>query len=192
MTHESKLLGRSMLASLNGENFFEYKTLTHSLALETIVSDRNLTSKVVEVYRGGAPSIFPSITGYNILYDGQSIGQIQEKGDEQNSFVLPPECQDETKLKIEAILSDEKPSYTQPLVNGSPTPRLYIDAGGHPYLLDSGAVERVLFYDLSGRLLGDFPPQQLDRVTLSPGQYLAQIVLEGGSICSQKLHVHSN
>lgn len=51
MTHESKLLGRSMLASLNGENFFEYKTLTHSLALETVVSDRNLTSKSVEVYR---------------------------------------------------------------------------------------------------------------------------------------------
>ncbi|WP_315561983.1 hypothetical protein [Porphyromonas endodontalis] len=192
MTHESGLLGRSMLASLNGENFFEYKTLTHSLALETVVSDRNLTSKAVEVYRGEYPSVFPSITGYNILYDGQSIGQIQEKGDEQNSFVLPPECQDETKLKIEAILCDEKPSYTEPLVGGSPTPRLYIDAGGHPYLPDSGAVERVLFYDLSGRLLGDLPPQQLDRVTLSPGQYLAQIVLEGGSICSQKLHVHSN
>lgn len=106
--------------------------------------------------------------------------------------MLPPECQDETKLKIEAILSDEKPSYTQPLVGGSPTPHLYIDAGGHPYLPDSGAVERVLFYDLSGRLLGDLPQQQLSGITLSPGQYLAQIVLEGGSICSQKLHVHSN
>ena len=89
-------------------------------------------------------------------------------------------------------MSDEKPSFTQPLVNGSPTPHLYVGAGGHPYLLDSGAVERVLFYDLSGQLLGDLTPQQLGQISLSPGQYLVQIVLVGGSIGSQKLHVHSN
>lgn len=192
MTQEPRLLGRSMLASLNGENFFEYKTLTHSLALETLVSDAPLSGQAVELYRGESPSLFPHIIGYNILYDGQSLGQIEEKGEGQYSFDLPSECQDETKLKIEAILSDEKPSYTQPLVDGSPTPRLYIDAGGHPYLPDSGAVERLLFYDLSGQLLGDLSPQQLGQISLPPGQYLVQIVLVGGSIGSQKLHVHSN
>lgn len=192
MTSEPRLLGRSMLASLNGENFFEYKTLTHSLALETLVSDAPLSGQAVELYRGESPSLFPHIIGYNMLCDGRSLGQIEENGEGQYSFDLPPECQDETKLKIEAILSDEKPSFTQPLVNGSPTPHLYVGAGGHPYLLDSGAVERVLFYDLSGQLLGDLTPQQLGQFSLSPGQYLAQIVLVGGSIGSQKLHVHSN
>ncbi|WP_449032677.1 trypsin-like serine peptidase [Porphyromonas sp.] len=191
MTSEPRLLGRSMLASLNGENFFEYKTLTHSLALETLVSDAPLSGQVVELYRGESPSLFPHIIGYNMLCDGRSLGQIEEKGEGQYSFDLPPECQDETKLKIEAILSDEKPSFTQPLVNDSPTPRLCVGAGGHPYLLDSRAVERVLFYDLSGQLLGDLSPQQLGQITLSPGQYLVQIVLVGGSIGSQKLHVHS-
>ena len=59
MTSEPRLLGRSMLASLNGENFFEYKTLTHSLALETLVSDAPLSGQAVEVYRGSRPAYSP-------------------------------------------------------------------------------------------------------------------------------------
>lgn len=186
MTNQPRILGRSMVASLDGENFFEYKTLTHSMALEAVVSASLSNGEAQEVIRCATPSIFPQIEGYHIMYDDKEVATLMTR-EEECSYALPlADYPDRSKFKILAILNDRSPVALTPMARRESQPLIW-SAEGQLRMSHAEVVAEVALYDLAGHRLESIVPEQLDHLVLPEGIYVARLILQDGTTLIQKI-----
>lgn len=186
MTNQPRILGRSMVASLDGENFFEYKTLTHSMALEAVVSASFSNGEAQEVIRCATPSIFPQIEGYHIMYDDKEVATLMTR-EEECSYALPlADYPDRSKFKILAILNDRSPVALTPMARRESQPLIW-SAEGQLRMSHAEVVAEVALYDLAGHRLESIVPEQLDHLVLPEGIYVARLILQDGTTLIQKI-----
>ncbi len=186
MTHQERLLGRSMVVSLDGENFFEYKTLTHSLALESVISSSLSKGKAQEVIRCATPSTFPQIKGYQIMYDDKEVDVLMSEKEECAYALSLTDYPDKSKFKIFAILKDDSPVALAPIISSKKSPVLW-SANGQFYLTHIDEVVEIVLYDLQGHRIKSVAAHQLKTLVLDKGNYVARLILRNGKVLVQNV-----
>jgi len=186
MTNQPRLLGRSMMVSLDGQKFFEYKTLTHSLALEVVVSASLSKGEGREVVRCANPSIFPQINGYKIMYDGLEIATIMTHEEECAYAISPSNYPDKSKFQIFALLNDQNPVRLTPTTYTKDQPILWSNHG-QLHLLHPEKVSGVALYNLEGDYIKTLDPEQISLISLPEGTYIVRLILQDNSNLIQKI-----
>lgn len=190
MTNQPRVFGRSMVASLDGKNFFEYKTLSHSLAMETVVTASLSNGEPQEVVRCAMPSAFPQIVGYKVMYGDKEVGTLMTSEEKCTYSLSLTEYPDKSKFRIFAIIDDQKPSGLVALPHGETQPFLW-SFQGKLHLSQAEDVAELALYDLTGRCLDKIAPEQVNYITLSSGTYVVRMSLRDGSVLVQKI-THRN
>lgn len=186
MAAEPQKLAQSMLVSLDGDNWFEYPTLTHSLALEVVVhssAQKDLPSWMIQ--RSESPCYFPQIVGYRVVYDGVEIGRTNAADEASFHDAESSKHPDSSKYQVFPLLSSES-------TIGVQTPTLprqdadYSVVGNALDLSASEAMAEVQLLDTQGVLLLSGTTSSIHSpIALSPGLYLLKIRYKNGT---QKVH----
>ena len=190
MTSQPRILGRSMMASLDGKNFFEYKTLSHSLALETVVTASLSKGEPQEVIRCAMPSTFPQIVGYRIMYGDKEVGTLMSSEEQCSYSPSLTDYPDKSKFRIFAIIDDQKPTALMSLSHSETRPFLW-SSQGRLQLSQAEDVVELTLYDLTGKCLNKTTPEQVSDINLSSGAYVVRMSLRDGSVLVQKI-THRN
>ena len=119
MTNQPRVFGRSMVASLDGKNFFEYKTLSQCLAMETVVTASLSNGEPQEVVRCAMPSAFPQIVGYKVMYGDKEVGTLMTSEEKCTYSLSLTEYPDKSKFRIFAIIDDQKDVYKRQAYTGA-------------------------------------------------------------------------
>lgn len=190
MTSQPRILGRSMMASLDGKNFFEYKTLSHSLAMETVVTASLSKGESQEVIRCAVPSTFPQIVGYRIMYGDKEVVTLMSSEEQCSYSPSLTDYPDRSKFRVFAVIDGQKPTALISQSHGETRPFLWSNQG-RLHLAQAESITELALYDLMGKCLYRITPEQVSDISLSSGTYVVRIGLRDGSVLVQKI-THRN
>lgn len=182
MTSQPRKLSRSMLASLDGKNWFEYITLKHSLALEVVACDTAPEGKpIVEISRSEAPCHFPQIVGYSIRYKGEEIAKVDASANGSYQDNKPQLHPDPSLYEVFPILSDQNTIGIEAPVLPASSSRFTL-ADGTLFVQSSEDIRNVALLDAEGKILVLGSPDKLQGYRLVSGTYILRISLRNGCV----------